>query len=259
MNNRNNKRRIVSFHQILMWVAVFALAVFFFNRPGNQAKTLDYSAFKQKVAAAQVSDLTIAPTLISGKVKDADGKESTFKTIRMEDPDLVRELTAKDISFKAQADNSWLSSIFFNVLWIFLLIGLWWFIFIRPQRNDGKSAMNFARSKAKMQDPSKQNITFKDVAGVEEAKEELQDVIKFLKNPKKFQKLGGKLPKGILLYGAPGTGKTLLAKAVAGEAGVAFFSASASEFVEMFVGVGAARVRFTKPRKLLPPLFLLTN
>ena len=259
MNNRNNKRRIVSFHQILMWVAVFALAVFFFNRPGNQAKTLDYSAFKQKVAAAQVSDLTIAPTLISGKVKDADGKESTFKTIRMEDPDLVRELTAKDISFKAQADNSWLSSIFFNVLWIFLLIGLWWFIFIRPQRNDGKSAMNFARSKAKMQDPSKQNITFKDVAGVEEAKEELQDVIKFLKNPKKFQKLGGKLPKGILLYGAPGTGKTLLAKAVAGEAGVAFFSASASEFVEMFVGVGAARVRdlFDQAKKNSPAIIFI--
>ncbi|MBR2865968.1 MAG: ATP-dependent zinc metalloprotease FtsH [Elusimicrobiaceae bacterium] len=259
MNNKNNKRRIVSFHQILMWVAIFGLAVFFFNRPGNQAKTLDYSAFKQKVASAEVSDLTIAPTLISGKVKDADGKESTFKTIRMEDPDLVRELTAKDISFKAQADNSWLSSIFFNVLWIFVLIGLWWFVFIRPQRNDGKSAMNFARSKAKMQDPSKQNITFKDVAGVEEAKEELQDVIKFLKNPKKFQKLGGKLPKGILLYGAPGTGKTLLAKAVAGEAGVAFFSASASEFVEMFVGVGAARVRdlFDQAKKNSPAIIFI--
>ena len=259
MNNKNNKRRIVSFHQILMWVAIFGLAVFFFNRPGNQAKTLDYSAFKQKIASAEVSDLTIAPTLISGKVKDADGKESTFKTIRMEDPDLVRELTAKDISFKAQADNSWLSSIFFNVLWIFVLIGLWWFVFIRPQRNDGKSAMNFARSKAKMQDPSKQNITFKDVAGVEEAKEELQDVIKFLKNPKKFQKLGGKLPKGILLYGAPGTGKTLLAKAVAGEAGVAFFSASASEFVEMFVGVGAARVRdlFDQAKKNSPAIIFI--
>ncbi|MBO7237900.1 MAG: ATP-dependent zinc metalloprotease FtsH, partial [Elusimicrobiaceae bacterium] len=146
-----------------------------------------------------------------------------------------------------------------NVLWIVLLIGLWWFVFIRPQRSDGKSAMNFARSKAKMQDPSQQTVTFKDVAGVEEAKEELQDVIKFLKNPKKFQKLGGKLPKGVLLYGAPGTGKTLLAKAVAGEAGVAFFSASASEFVEMFVGVGAARVRdlFEQAKKNAPAIIFI--
>ena len=110
-----------------------------------------------------------------------------------------------------------------------------------------------------MQDPSKNTVTFKDVAGCEEAKEELQDVIKFLKNPKKFQKLGGKLPKGVLLYGAPGTGKTLLAKAVAGEAGVAFFSASASEFVEMFVGVGAARVRdlFDQAKKNSPAIIFI--
>ena len=152
-----------------------------------------------------------------------------------------------------------MGNILFNVLWIVLLIGLWWFIFLRPQRNDGKSALNFARSKAKMQDPSQQTVTFKDVAGCDEAKEELEDVIKFLKNPKKFQRLGGKLPKGVLLYGAPGTGKTLLAKAVAGEAGVAFFSASASEFVEMFVGVGAARVRdlFDQAKKNSPAIIFI--
>ena len=259
MNNKQNNRRIISVPQIMVWVIIFVVAVFIFNRPGAQRKELDYSQFKQHVAAGQVSNLTIAPTMISGTLKEEDGKESSFKTVRMEDPDLVRELSANKISYKAQADNSWVSNIFFNVLWIFLLIGLWWFVFIRPQRNDGKSAMNFARSKAKMQDPSKQTITFKDVAGVEEAKEELQDVIKFLKNPKKFQKLGGKLPKGVLLYGAPGTGKTLLAKAVAGEAGVAFFSASASEFVEMFVGVGAARVRdlFEQAKKNAPAIIFI--
>lgn len=259
MNNRNNNRRIVSVPQILIWVAIFAAAVFLFNRPGARTQELDYSAFKQKVAAGQLSDLTVAPGVITGAFKDADGKETRFKTVRMEDPDLVRELTAKNITFKAEADNSWMGNILFNLLWIVLLIGLWWFVFIRPQRNDGKSAMNFARSKAKMQDPSKQTVTFKDVAGVEEAKEELQDVIKFLKNPKKFQKLGGKLPKGVLLYGAPGTGKTLLAKAVAGEAGVAFFSASASEFVEMFVGVGAARVRdlFEQAKKNSPAIIFI--
>ena len=259
MNNKNNNRRIISVNQILIWVAIFAVAVFFFNRPSAQTQTLDYSDFKNKVAAGQVADLTVAPGLISGTVKLEEGKEAPFKTVRMEDPDLVKELSAHHIAYKAKADSSWVGNILFNVLWIVLLIGLWWFVFIRPQRNDGKSAMSFARSKAKMQDPSKQTVTFKDVAGVEEAKEELQDVIKFLKNPKKFQKLGGKLPKGVLLYGAPGTGKTLLAKAVAGEAGVAFFSASASEFVEMFVGVGAARVRdlFDQAKKNSPAIIFI--
>lgn len=258
-NNKNNNRKIISVSQIMMWVVIFAVAVFFFNRPGTKTTVLDYSDFKAKVTAGDVADLTVAPALITGTYKEADGKFANFKTVRMEDPKLVDELSAGKIKYKAEQDNSWVSNILFNVLWIVLLIGLWWFVFIRPQRGDGKSAMNFARSKAKMQDPTKQTITFKDVAGVEEAKEELEDIIKFLKNPKKFQKIGGKLPKGVLLYGAPGTGKTLLAKAVAGEAGVAFFSASASEFVEMFVGVGAARVRdlFDQAKKNSPSIIFI--
>ena len=259
-NNKNqNNRRIVSVGQIVGWVAVFVLAVLLFNKPGVKQTELDYSEFKHKVASSEVSDLTIAPGMISGMYKNEKGEFAPFKTVRMDDPELVSQLSAADIKYKAETDNSWVSNILFNVLWIFLLIGLWWFIFLRPQRNDGRSAMNFARSKAKMQDPSQQTVTFKDVAGCDEAKEELQDVIKFLKNPKKFQKLGGKLPKGVLLYGAPGTGKTLLAKAVAGEAGVAFFSASASEFVEMFVGVGAARVRdlFDQAKKNSPAIIFI--
>ena len=259
-NNKNqNNRRIVSVGQIVGWVAVFALAVLLFNKPGAKQVVLDYSEFKDKVAAAEVSDLTVAPGVISGMYKNEKGEFAPFKTVRMEDPELVNQLSTAKIKYKAEQDNSWLGNILFNLLWIFLLIGLWWFIFLRPQRSDGRSAMNFARSKAKMQDPSQQTVTFKDVAGCEEAKEELQDVIKFLKNPKKFQKLGGKLPKGVLLYGAPGTGKTLLAKAVAGEAGVAFFSASASEFVEMFVGVGAARVRdlFDQAKKNSPAIIFI--
>nr|QGT50848.1 ATP-dependent zinc metalloprotease FtsH [uncultured Elusimicrobia bacterium] len=260
MKNKNpNNRRIISFGQIAAWLIVFAAAVFLFNKPGAKETVLDYSAFKQKVAAAEVSDLTVAPGVISGMYKNDQGQFAPFKTVRMEDPGLVQELSSSKIAYKAQQDKSWIGNILFNLLWIVLLIGLWWFIFLRPQRSDGKSAMNFARSKAKMQDPSKNTVTFKDVAGCEEAKEELQDVIKFLKNPKKFQKLGGKLPKGVLLYGAPGTGKTLLAKAVAGEAGVAFFSASASEFVEMFVGVGAARVRdlFDQAKKNSPAIIFI--
>ncbi len=256
---RPNNRKIISVGQILGWIAAFVLMIVLFNRPGAKSSTLDYSEFKEKVAAAEVADLTVAPELISGMYKDAEGKFVPFKTVRMADPDLVKELSAAKIKYKAQKDNSWIGNVLFNVLWIVLLIGLWWFIFLRPQRSDGKSAMSFARSKAKMQDPSQQTVTFKDVAGCDEAKEELQDIIKFLKNPKKFQKLGGKLPKGVLLYGAPGTGKTLLAKAVAGEAGVAFFSASASEFVEMFVGVGAARVRdlFDQAKKNSPAIIFI--
>ena len=258
-NKHPNNRRIISVGQIAGWIAVFILAVILFNRPGAKQSILDYSDFKQKVAAAEVSDLTVAPEVISGLYKDDKGQFVPFKTVRMADPDLVKELSAAKIKFKAEKDNSWIGNILFNVLWIVLLIGLWWFIFLRPQRSDGKSAMSFARSKAKMQNPAEQTVTFKDVAGCDEAKEELQDIIKFLKNPKKFQKLGGKLPKGVLLYGAPGTGKTLLAKAVAGEAGVAFFSASASEFVEMFVGVGAARVRdlFDQAKKNSPAIIFI--
>ena len=258
-NKRPNNRRIVSVGQIVGWLAIFALAVLLFNKQGPKQAELDYSDFKNKVAAAEVSDLTVASGVISGMYKKQDGQFAPFKTVRMEDPDLVNQLSAAKIKYKAEKDNSWLGNILFNVLWIVLLIGLWWFIFLRPQRNDGKSALNFARSKAKMQDPSQQTVTFKDVAGCDEAKEELEDVIKFLKNPKKFQRLGGKLPKGVLLYGAPGTGKTLLAKAVAGEAGVAFFSASASEFVEMFVGVGAARVRdlFDQAKKNSPAIIFI--
>ena len=258
-NKHPNNRKMISIGQIVGWIAVFVLAVILFNRPSAKQSVVDYSDFKQKVAAAEVSDLSVGPEMITGLYKNDKGQFVPFKTVRMADPDLVKELSTAKIKFKAEKDNSWIGNVLFNVLWIVLLIGLWWFIFLRPQRSDGKSAMSFARSKAKMQDPSQQTVTFKDVAGCDEAKEELQDIIKFLKNPKKFQKLGGKLPKGVLLYGAPGTGKTLLAKAVAGEAGVAFFSASASEFVEMFVGVGAARVRdlFDQAKKNSPAIIFI--
>lgn len=257
--SRPSKPRIISIWQIVCWIIAFAVIVLLFGRSAQKPAMLDYSDFKDKVASSQVSNLVVAPEIISGMYTDGDGKFVPFKTVRMNDPELVKELSAAKVKYRAEKDNSWVGSILFNVLWIFLLIGAWWFIFLRPQRNDGKSAMNFARSKAKMQNPAEQTVTFKDVAGCDEAKEELQDIIKFLKNPKKFQRLGGKLPKGVLLYGAPGTGKTLLAKAVAGEAGVSFFSASASEFVEMFVGVGAARVRdlFDQAKKNAPAIIFI--
>lgn len=245
MKQRNNKSLPgVPYRQILLWILAFVLVVSIYSKMGQSqvVKELDYSDFKAKVAGGDILSVTMSPDTITGTFKD-DGKESKFQTVKVEDNALVQELVAAKVPFKAQADKSWIYSVLFNIGMVLLFVFAWWFLFIRPQRNDGRSALNFAKSKAKMQDPSKQEVTFKDVAGCDEAKEEMQDIIKFLKNPKKFQTLGAKLPKGVLLYGAPGTGKTLLAKAVAGEAKVSFFSASASEFVEMFVGVGAARVR----------------
>lgn len=245
MKQRNNKSLPgVPYRQILLWILAFVLVVSIYSKMGQSqvVKELDYSDFKAKVAGGDILSVTMSPDTITGTFKD-DGKESKFQTVKVEDNALVQELVTAKVPFKAQADKSWIYSVLFNIGMVLLFVFAWWFLFIRPQRNDGRSALNFAKSKAKMQDPSKQEVTFKDVAGCDEAKEEMQDIIKFLKNPKKFQTLGAKLPKGVLLYGAPGTGKTLLAKAVAGEAKVSFFSASASEFVEMFVGVGAARVR----------------
>lgn len=239
-----NKKIPIPVRQIILWILSFVLLVSIYSKMGSAQplKVMDYSEFKSKVAAGEILSVSISTDAIEGTYKN-NGKESKFKTVKIEDNTLVPELIAAKIPFKGQADKSWVYSILLNIGWIALFVLAWWFLFIRPQKNDGRSALNFAKSKAKMQDPTAQEITFKDVAGCDEAKEELQDIIKFLKNPKKFQKLGAKLPKGVLLYGAPGTGKTLLAKAVAGEAKVSFFSASASEFVEMFVGVGAARVR----------------
>ena len=260
MKAKNKKVPGIPLRQIILWILTFIIVVTIYSKMGqDQApKELDYSDFKAKVANGDILSATISPDNITGSFKDGD-KESKFRTVKIEDQALVQQLIDAKVPFKAQTDKSWIYSVLFNIGMVFLFVFAWWFLFIRPQRNDGRSALNFAKSKAKLQDPSQQEITFKDVAGCDEAKEEMQDIIKFLKNPKKFQTLGAKLPKGVLLYGAPGTGKTLLAKAVAGEAKVAFFSASASEFVEMFVGVGAARVRdlFNNAKQNAPAIIFI--
>ena len=255
-----NKVPALPFRQVLLWIVSFIFLIVVFSKfgEGNKVIQIDYSAFKNKITSGDLLDVTITPEVITGVYKE-DGKEQKFTTVKLEDSALVSELMAAKVPFKAEQDKSWLFNVLFNIGLVLLFVFAWWFLFIRPQRNDGKSALNFARSKAKLQDPTKQTVTFKDVAGCDEAKEEMQDIIKFLKNPAEFQKLGAKLPKGVLLYGAPGTGKTLLAKAVAGEAKVSFFSASASEFVEMFVGVGAARVRdlFENAKKNSPAIIFI--
>ncbi len=215
----------------------------------KKVETIEYSQFRIYVTEERVKDLKIGEeeitgTLIGGDDETETGKteEVTFKTVKVDDPELVSLLNEKGINYSGGRENT----VFIQLLlWapIFILFGFLWFFLIRRMGKGGPDFMSVGRSKAKIYAEDQVKVNFGDVAGVDEAEEELGEVIEFLKKPEKFQRLGGKIPKGILLVGPPGTGKTLLARAVAGEAGVPFFSISGSEFVEMFVGVGAARVR----------------
>ncbi|MDD5491526.1 MAG: ATP-dependent zinc metalloprotease FtsH [bacterium] len=230
----------------------------------EQVADLPYSTFKQMIKSDRVISAVIENknNIITGKYYDDAKKEAEFRTTPVNDPDLVRDLESHGVKFSGEAEKTWWSYLN-NFIWYFgpvILLVAFWLFMMKQMQAGGKQAMSFGRSKARLQTTSgKQKITFKDVAGIDEVKEELQEIIAFLKNPKKFQKLGGKIPKGVLLYGAPGTGKTLLAKAVAGEAGVPFFSSSGSEFVEMFVGVGASRVRdlFEQGKRSAPCLLFI--
>jgi cell division protease FtsH len=224
---------------LLAFLLFSSLQQYYFSR---KVETIPYSQFKQDLAEGKVSKLTIGPENITGTLK---GKEKEpvqeFTTVRVNDPGLVKDLDEHKVSYSGHYEGKFLSSI---LSWI-LPIGIFFLIwrFAMKKMGPGMGVMSFGKSKAKLFAESETKVTFADVAGIDEAKEELQEVVEFLKTPDKFQRLGGKIPKGVLLVGAPGTGKTLLAKAVAGEAKVPFFSISGSDFVEMFVGVGAARVR----------------
>ena len=220
---------------------------------------ISYSEFKHRLHEGQVESVVVRPDLIHGKSRNAEGKEESFHTIPLNDPGLVDDLERSKVKdYSGDVEHNWFSLMLLNFGPV-LLITIFWIMMIRQMQGGGKQAMAFGRSKAKLQSTKKSKVTFADVAGCDEAKEELQEIIEFLKDPAKFQRLGGKIPKGVLLFGAPGTGKTLLAKAVAGEAGVPFFSASGSEFVEMFVGVGASRVRdlFDQGRRNAPCLLFI--
>ncbi|MBX3335037.1 MAG: ATP-dependent zinc metalloprotease FtsH [Nitrospira sp.] len=210
----------------------------------NQVEELPYSEFKRLVADGKVAEVSVTSHVLTGKLKpEGDTKEQkAFKTIRVDDPDLVRELNQHGVTFAGVIESTFLRDLLSWIIPVALFVGIWFFIFRRLGQAQG-GFMQVGQSKAKIYMEKDVKVTFADVAGVDEAKDELREVIEFLKTPEKFTKLGGKIPKGILLVGPPGTGKTLLARAVAGEASVPFFSISGSEFVEMFVGVGAARVR----------------
>jgi cell division protease FtsH len=246
---------------LIIWFIVFLFLLYFIQsaRQANVEQDLSYSTFKQYLKGGQVTKVTVMPEIIKGQYKASDGKSYNFKTVPMDDPKLIEQMDEfKVASYDAKKESGWFLPLLMNWGPVILLI-VFWLWMIKGMQGGGKQMMAFGRSKAKMQGVKKTKITFADVAGCDEAKEELQEIIEFLKDPAKFQKLGGKIPKGVLLYGAPGTGKTLLAKAVAGEAGVPFFSSSGSEFVEMFVGVGASRVRdlFDQGRKNAPCLLFV--
>jgi cell division protease FtsH len=234
--------------QLLLYVLIFLafLSMFrLFSEPQNEE--IPYSTFKTLLAEKKVQDLSITRDLIKGtRVAEKDEKGKPFTVVRIEDPDLVKALAASGISYRGELTDNWLKD--FLLTWILPLVVLmliWSFVFRRMGAGGpgGETFMSFGKSRAKIYGESDVKETFNDVAGVDEAKEELMEIIEFLRHPEKFTKLGGRIPKGVLLVGPPGTGKTLLAKAVAGEAKVPFFSMSGSEFVEMFVGVGASRVR----------------
>jgi len=208
----------------------------------SKVETISYGRFKQNLAAGLVSKLTIGPESISGTLKGKENRpDLQFTTVRVDDPGLVKELDESKVDYSGHFDSKFLGGLLMWVLPLGVMLLIW--RFAMKKMGPGQGVMSFGKSKAKLFAESETKITFADVAGIDEAKEELLEVVEFLKMPDKFQKLGGRIPKGVLLVGPPGTGKTLLAKAVAGEAKVPFFSISGSEFVEMFVGVGASRVR----------------
>ena len=218
---------------------VLAAIQFFLVLP--EGRTFDYSQFKQMVRAGQVATAVVGAEVITGDLKVEDPKGRRFAVVRVEDPRLLDDLDQAGVHVRGERPNRWLPELLRWTLPLLLLAGLWTLFMRRVGGADG--VMSFARSRAKFYSEDAVKVTFGDVAGVDEAAAELREVVEFLKNPAKFTTLGGRIPKGVLLVGSPGTGKTLLARAVAGEAGVPFFSLSGSEFVEMFVGVGAARVR----------------
>ena len=204
-------------------------------------RSIPYSEFKNLVRTGQVAEVTVGDTAIRGVLKKADGSPA-FTTSRIDDPKLIEELESQNVRYTGEASSRWMSEILGWVVPMLLIIGFWMF-FLRRMGGAEGGVMSFAKSKAKIYAEDDVKVSFADVAGVDEAEDELREIVEFLKNPSKYTTLGGRIPKGVLLVGPPGTGKTLLARAVAGEAKVPFFSLSGSEFVEMFVGVGAARVR----------------
>jgi len=250
------------FKNLILWatISLVMVALFnMFNKPKDVKQELNYSQFMSKVEDGEVMSVKIQGDKITGNLVN----DKEFLSYAPNDPDLVQTLMKKDVQVQAEPkeESPWYVTLLLSWFPMLLLIGVWIFFMRQMQGGGGggKGAMSVGKSKAKMLSEETTKVVFDDVAGVDEAKEELTEVVEFLSNPKKFTKLGGRIPKGMLMIGPPGTGKTLLSKAIAGEAGVPFFSISGSDFVEMFVGVGASRVRdlFTQGKKNAPCLIFI--
>ena len=244
---------------VFIWLFIILLILFLFNiyhKPRKQFETVAFSDFAESIIADQVSSVVIQGKSITGVMKD--GRD--FKTFAPDDPELVKLLRQHKVTIQAKPDDDsgiW-QSIFVSWFPMLLLIGVWIF-FMRQMQAGGGKALAFGKSRARIANGKENKVTFQDVAGIEEAKVELGEIIEFLRDAKRFTRLGGRIPKGVLLIGQPGTGKTLLARAIAGEADVPFFSISGSDFVEMFVGVGASRVRdlFSQGKKNAPCIIFI--
>jgi cell division protease FtsH len=244
---------------VALWLVLglmFLLLFNLFNKQQTKEPEIIFSDFMAAAEKGDVTEVTIQGSNIRGKYHNGE----RFKTFAPEDPDLVKILRDKGVKIAAKPEEGdpWYVVLFVQWFPMLLLIGVWIF-FMRQMQVGGGKAMSFGKSRAKLLSENTQKVTFNDVSGIDEAKEELEEIIAFLKDPKKFTKLGGRIPKGVLLVGSPGTGKTLLARAIAGEAGVPFFSISGSDFVEMFVGVGASRVRdlFVQGKKNAPCIIFI--
>ena len=247
------------YRNLFVWMLMAVMTILLFNllnAPKKVEEEMIFSEFIARLDAGSVEEVVITENYVTGRLRD--GKK--FKTYLAVYPDLVKDLKAKGVKITAKPpeQNPWYVNFFFSWGPIIFLVFIWIF-FMRQMQTGGNKALSFGKSKAKLMSDKAVKTNFSDVAGIEEAKEEVQEGIDFLKAPQTFSKLGGKMPKGVLLVGAPGTGKTLLAKAIAGEAGVPFFSISGSDFVEMFVGVGASRVRdlFEQAKKSAPCIIFI--
>jgi len=241
-----------------LWLVVGLVMILIFTHFSTvkpQEEEVIFSDFMKKVGSGEVTEVTIKENYIMGKLKD----NTKFRTYTANYPNLIDELREKDVKITVRPvdDNKWYA---FLLNWgpMLILLGIWIF-FMRQMQTGGNKALSFGKSRAKLLNAAQKKITFADVAGVDEAKEEVVEIVDFLKDPQKFQKLGGRIPKGVLVVGPPGTGKTLLARAIAGEADVPFFNISGSDFVEMFVGVGASRVRdlFEQGKKNAPCIIFI--
>jgi cell division protease FtsH len=246
------------YKNLALWMVIGLIVILLFQLfQQNQSPRgeIVFSDFLKKVETGEVREVTLKGNNVSGRLSDG----SSFRTYTADYPDLVKSLKDRGVKIdvKPAETNSWLAVV---LQWVpmLLFIGVWIF-FMRQMQGGGAKALSFGKARARLVSEKQNKVTFQDVAGVDEAKEELREIIEFLKDPPKFQKLGGKIPKGVLLVGPPGTGKTLLAKAIAGEANVPFFSISGSDFVEMFVGVGASRVRdlFEQGKKHAPCIIFM--